>query len=289
MKTESTEFGSSWSDQELRQADEYLNSLSRTRDQLTKDLSRPAEFFVPNHRLDPESKKTIAKKLKFYNQTSYAHSVLLRQEFLLKLLSAVDGYIVAVSNKNPILVYLSARYLLELLAISNTLAEALKDAKSTDLRDWQGRAGKFLLALCRGRYSSSDKKVTDFLRNAGVSAAAVEPFNITKAIAQLAADDRFSNAVNDYEFFSNICHHNGSSHQLFYQSMRLTDKVLLPSGQVMVTAGPSDAVTLHYPSRAACRSSVVQTAQLALACTLWAEEILKALPNLPFTDETVPF
>jgi hypothetical protein len=98
-----------WSDDNMAAAEAALNDLKALRDNFASRLGRSAEFFEPSLKLDAGSRKTRIAKLKYYNQTSLLQAVLLKYEFALKLLSSLDGYILAAENKQPLLVYLTVR------------------------------------------------------------------------------------------------------------------------------------------------------------------------------------
>jgi hypothetical protein len=281
------EFGK-WSEADLAKTNSAIASLKTFWDRFAPQFLRPGEFFEPNYKIDSESRKTKDRKLKFLNQTSFLQGLLLKHEIALKLLSIIDGYILSVDHAHALLTYLSARYALELLATINSINERLKTAKAIDLRDWENRGGKFLSELCRGRHAASDPNIASLMKRVGVSASAIKPIRITDAITELAGTKMFPSAIRDYDFLSNICHHNGSAHQLFQQSMQETDRVLSPSGNKLVTVimpTPSIAVTLEYPSQVACRSSVATTASLVLSCTAWVETVLNEMPIVPFGDD----
>jgi len=82
-------------------------------------------------------RRTNERKVKFFNQTAMWHGLLLQQEFKLKFLSCLDGYLAAVDSENPVLVYLSARYLLELMAtiayLDSHLLLSVRDALRSDV------------------------------------------------------------------------------------------------------------------------------------------------------------
>jgi hypothetical protein len=84
----------------------------------------------------------------------------LKHELLLKLLSTVDGYLLAVRSRKPMLTHLAARYALELLAIVYSLAKELEAAKGIELREWEQRGNRFLSVLSRGRYASHVRLLT---------------------------------------------------------------------------------------------------------------------------------
>jgi hypothetical protein len=273
-----------WSAKDFKEAEDSLNNLKTFHDRILKELSQPAEFFEPDYKLDHESRKDAVRKIKFFNQTAFAHSLFLRHGLALKLLSVIDGYISAVDHKNVVLVYLSARYALELLATVNFISDELKTAKAVELRDWQGRGTKFLLTLCRARHSSSDPKIAALMKSGGVSDSAIKPIRIGSAIKHLAQNENFKSAVHDYDFLSNVCHHNGTSHHLFHKSLRMTDMVRLPGGEFIKRASPGWAITLEYPPRQAYRAAVVQTARLVLSCAAWIDTMLQEFPLIPFSD-----
>ena len=108
-------------------------------------------------------RRTNERKVKFFNQTAMWHGLLLQQEFKLKFLSCLDGYLAAVDSENPVLVYLSARYLLELMATIAYLDFELREALKANAGDWEARGVRFVTTLCRGRYASSDPKMADVL------------------------------------------------------------------------------------------------------------------------------
>jgi hypothetical protein len=263
------------SDADLNKAKEIVESLRDLRARYHADWSGPAEFFVPHPNLDHESRRTRERKVKFFNQTALWHGLLLKQEFKLKLLSCLDGYLAAVDSENPVLVYLSARYLLELVATIAYLDFELREALKANANDWEARGVRFVTTLCRGRYASSDVQIADVLQWSGASKKVVKPIGIDAAVRQLSKRQGFTTAVRDYDFLSNICHHNGSGHQLYHESMRVTDQIMLPGGDRAVLTKPGTAVTLSYPPINAIRASLVQTASAALAYCAWAETILQ--------------
>src|SRR6266849_5810547 len=112
--------------------------------------------------------------------------LLLQKEFKLKLLSCLDGYLAAVDSENPVLAYLSARYLLELVATVAYLDFELREAHKANPTDWEGRGVRFVTALCRGRYASSDPQMADALQKFGASKKAVKPIDINTAVRQLS-------------------------------------------------------------------------------------------------------
>ena len=61
------------------------------------------------------------------------HAIVMRHEFALKLLCSVDGYLAAAQSGNPLMTYLSARYLLELTTTVNAIAGDLSKAKTTSV------------------------------------------------------------------------------------------------------------------------------------------------------------
>jgi hypothetical protein len=172
------------SDAELEKAKEVVQSLRVLRTRYLADWSPPVELFVPNPKLDLESRRTNERKVKFFNQTALWHGLLLKQEFKLKLLSCLDGYLAAVDSENPVLVYLSARYLLELVATIAYLDFELREALKANAGDWEGRGVRFVTTLCRGRYASSDPKMADVLQTFGTPKKAVKPIGIEPASAE---------------------------------------------------------------------------------------------------------
>ena len=272
---------------ELEEAKEAVRSLRILRTRYHAAWSPPVELIVPHAKLDHESRLTNDRKVKFFNQTALAHGLLLKQEFRLKLLSCLDGYLAAVESENPVLMYLSARYLLELLATIAYLDFELREALKANAADWEARGVRFVTTLCRGRYSSSDPKIADVLQTFGASKKAVKPIGIEGAVRQLSKRPELATASQDYDFFSNMCHHNGSGHVLYHRSMRLTDKILLPWGDLAVFNEPGPAVTLSYPPINAVGPSLVQTASATLAYCAWSEVILQELPLMPFSEAEV--
>lgn len=269
---------------ELTEAAANLMALRQFRTELAAAVPNTAQFFEPNQKLEIEARKDRVRKLKYMNQTSMMQSLLLKHELTLKLLVVLDGYILAVENRNAILTFLSARYLLELLATVTSLLRELEAAKRIDVRDWEGRGRTFLAAICRGRYGASDPKIVQFLKSVGVSASSIQPFNITRAIKSLGEEVSFSTAVADYDYFSNICHHNGSAHQLFQTSMRETTSVITPFGSTIVTATPSLAVTLEYPLDKAFHAAFINSVGAVHAWGIAVKDRIAVIPDVPFSE-----
>lgn len=236
-------------DAELEKAKEVVQSLRVLRTRYLADWSPPVELFVPNPKLDLESRRTNERKVKFFNQTALWHGLLLKQEFKLKLPSCLDGYLAAVDSENPVLVYLSARYLLELVATIAYLDFELREALKANAGDWEGRGVRFVTTLCRGRYASSDPKMADVLQTFGTPKKAVKPIGIDAAVRQLSKRPEFTTALQDYDRLSNMCHHNGSGHQLYHRSMRVTDQIVLPWGDLAVFTKPGPASGPPPPQR----------------------------------------
>jgi hypothetical protein len=108
-----------------------------------------------------------------------------------------------------------------------------------------------------------------------------------KRLVRAKGSRQLATAVQDYDFLSNMCHHNGSGDQLYHRSMRVTDQIMLPWGDRAVFTKPGPAVTLSYPPMNAIRASLVQTASAMPAYCAWSEAILQKLPVMPFSEEEV--
>jgi hypothetical protein len=87
-------------------------------------------------------------------------SILERKVLRIGDVLCLDGYLAAVDSENPVLVYLSDRYLLELVATIAYLDSELREALKANAGDWEARGVRFVTTQCRGRYSSSDPKVS---------------------------------------------------------------------------------------------------------------------------------
>lgn len=162
---------------------------------------------------------------------------------------------------------MSARYLLELVATIAYLDYELREALKANANDWEGRGVRFVTTLWRGRYASSDPKVADMLQTFGVSKKAVKPIGIEGAVRQLSTRPELKTVVQDYNFLSNMCHHNGSGHQLYHRSMRVTDQIMLPWGDrsVFTKPGPRGHAVLSANER---YSSFVGTDRICSASLL---------------------
>jgi hypothetical protein len=63
---------SSISDEKLKEAREIIHSLRALRARYYTDWAAAVELFVPNAKLDHESRRTNERKVKFFNQTALA-------------------------------------------------------------------------------------------------------------------------------------------------------------------------------------------------------------------------
>ncbi|WP_409366252.1 SEC-C metal-binding domain-containing protein [Microvirga sp. 3-52] len=122
------------------------------------------------------------------------------------------------------------------------------------------------------------------MREQRVSESAFKPIRILPAMEHLSKEQGFDSVINDYDFLSNICHHNGSGHRLFGRGMRTTRVVTLRTGDQIVMPVPAVATTLAYPSPHTA-TSIVQTSKLVCACAAKIKEQLDRLPQVPFSDD----
>lgn len=281
-----TEFGII-SAEERQKAEAFLSLIDDKRDKILEDVQGSVEFFEPAFTIDVESRKKVDQKIKHLDQTSAMMALVYSHEIKLKLLYIIDGYRAAVLGRNPLSIYLVARYCLELAATVNYVSEDLQAALTTDLRDWLGRGTRFLTALMRARYSSSDPEITAAYRKFKASRRAVEPMQIGDAIKRLAATEGFSSVIPDYDFLSNICHHNGSGLRLFARGMRVTNTVHLRSGSTILVPSGAPAYTFEYPAVRAADVAFIQTAGLVFHCSDKVLNLIAAMPMKPFSEEDV--
>jgi hypothetical protein len=262
-----------------------VDKIKILRSRLYKKYAGPAEFMEPS--LAIETRPTVLRQVKYLNQTAFMQCLILKHEYGLKLLLAVDGYLLVVASENSSLTYLSARHIFELQATLHYIGSELDKARSLPIRDWRARAQSFLSVLWRSRYAASDPRIAKLYKDAGASTSAMKPFNITEAIKGLTSVSEFKNASCDYDFLSNMCHHNGSGHRLFVHSQRNTDRVVLQTGEIVVSPDSGSAVTLVYPPVTGSREAIIMTATHVHSCMSWSSKWIEDLPMLPLDDQEV--
>lgn len=273
-------------EEELRRAREAIAAIKAFRAQATR-LTKATEFFDQLHYVDHSDRKDRIRKIKYFNQSALMLSRLAKHEFGLKLIATIDGYLSAIEAANPVLTYLTARYLLELLAITNFVVSELEAARATSLNDWIGRGERFLSVLYRAKYSTSDPYIATELRKLKFASSSLSPMNITEAVKRLAGTKFFPTAQKDYDFLSNFCHPNGSAGHLFYKSFRHTNHIVNSDGMTEMTAEPSETIILEYPSTLGGNSALRHTAEMMLSCVSWIDTLLNQMPLVPFDDGEV--
>jgi hypothetical protein len=242
----------------------------------------PAEFFEPGKKLELVGLSKI-RAVKHINQMSFCQMILLKHEHVLKLMTTLNGYLIALDQSHVLLTYLSARYVLELHATIAYIDEKIRSALTIPSSDWKGRGEAFFSIACRGRYASSWSPMSDYLSKEGASSSAIKPINITESIKRLDENPDFNFASKTYDYLSNMCHHNGSSHRLFGVQMRKVDRIMTPVGQ-MRTEKPSNAVALVFGSQLAMNWAFVKTAEIVNACAKWSDHYIEEIPLQPFSD-----
>jgi hypothetical protein len=232
-------------------------------------------------------RKEKVRKIKYFNQSAAISSILFQYETSLKLTASVEMYLVSIDQKMPLMTYMGARYILELLAVTNLITEELQKITQTPNVDWASRGEKFLAILLRARNSVSDPHLSEIMRKFEFQKNSLEVFNITQAIDLLSKTSFFPTAIEDYDRLSNYSHHNGTSTRLFQHSVRTTDRVEGPNRSLIIMPKPSSAVTLTYPSDYVCRSSIFHTAEMVLSSIALIETLIKNFPTYPFSEDEV--
>lgn len=279
------EFGRHTPD-DIAGSEHCLKELQKLQRELETKYASTKELFEPAFNVDLESRKELTRKIKHLDQTAKLQSIALYYEFIYKLIYSISGYCTAVENKNPLLIYLSARYCLELVATLHVLNAELQAALLMPKEDWQGRGIRFITTLLRGRFSASDPTVANKLQTLNVPKRALDPININKAVQALASREIFKSVVETYDHLSNLCHHNGSAGRLFGRSLRMTNMIATPSGGAVLVNKKMAAVTYEYPATGAFTVAFVQTARVAYWSCYESHKIIRELPESPFEIET---
>jgi hypothetical protein len=225
---------------ELRKIQRYLSNRFK---------DRHLEFFDFGFHLALDAEQNVEQKLARLTQACIWHSIALKSEFQLKLLYTIDGYLSAVAEKNPVSIFLMARYLLELVATISAIDFQLTDCLKISSTNWERRGLQFFALLYQARYSTSDEKQRLVLIKHGIPDSVLRPIRINKAIKQLCSRPGFDAARSAYSFLSNICHHNGSGHIMFTESATETNAIVLPSGKPVFLKEKTAAITITYPCR----------------------------------------
>jgi hypothetical protein len=272
---------------EIPNSEKCLKELQKIRDFQAKHLSGSNEVFDPGLNVGASHSKSVDDNLRAFGVTCIWHCVQLQLGFNLKLLHTIDGYLAAVRSENPISTLLLARYCLELVATVNFIDRELEECMTIPAKDWKTRAVSFLGVLWRARHSSSDPAISQRLVRWGLPELALRPIRIGKAMQQLTSRYGFGGAVSYYDYLSNICHHNGSGHLIFADSIRQTDAIATRSGRAVFTKVKMSAITFSHPASRAKLESLARTARLVWWSAKSASEIIENLRECPFTDEEV--
>jgi hypothetical protein len=218
------------SKEEQNGVDDRLDSLRAIRATLSKRLAGPFEFFQFGlyDKIDP--RKQVDDLLDELVRACYWNAIVLKIEYQFKLLYSIEAYLGAVEGKNPVSTFLLARYLLELAATVSAIEFQLDECVEGHLANWKVRLVTFMTLLWRARNSTSDEGIKAWYAKIGIAPAITKPFHMSEAIKRLASRPGFAWAHSEYGTLSNICHHNGSGHFLFFESIREANAIDIPSG-----------------------------------------------------------
>lgn len=273
--------------EELAVSERCLTELRKIRKKLEHRIGGHSEFFDLGINLGLQSEKTIERKLEKIVRTCIWHSIALKIEFHVKLLYTIDGYLSAVENKNPISIFLHARYLLELVATVSAIDFDLEECLKIDSEDWEQRSYEFLGLLYRARYSTSDHKLEAIFAEHGIPKSLVRPIRMKRAIRQLTARHGFQAAPSVYATFSNICHHNGSGHHMLGESFRETNAIVARHGRAVFLNEKAAAVTVRYPALDSASAALAKTARVAWWSSHCADEIILDIAETPFSEKEI--
>lgn len=270
-------------------AEAIKSTIAQLRDMRREIIQRTpqkTEYFDPGLGLSGFSKASFSGQLKLLIQSCGLQFIALRAEYNCKLIYALDAYLGAVEGKNPLSMYLTARYILELTATILVILRDLQKAMSTDIEQWNVRAFEFLFVMCRARTSSSDPRFTEIALRHGIPSALLKPIKVGSAIgyaSKLPGCEFFPIA---YAAYSNICHQNGSGHGLFASGVRRGKAVVFPSGYIVRLQKNTDVVTLNYPSEAGAKKACEETLEVVRRCIVIARRAIdEDIPDGPFSED----
>lgn len=261
-----------------------LRELKKHQERLSREKRGRLEIFDFGSDLSFLDADTVEKRLALFVEVCVWHAIALKAEFKLKLLHTIDGYLSAVDAKNPVSTFLLARYLLELVATVSEIDFLLEGCAEQDIDEWKLRAANFLSVLYRARHSTSHDEFKAALIKNGFSEEHLAPIKMKNAIKRLATREGFSGAHWAYRMLSNMCHHNGSGHKMFAESVRLTNAIASRRGDLLVARRKTAAITLNYPSERFASNALGITARVASWSAHSADRIIADLRESPFDD-----
>jgi uncharacterized protein YxeA len=264
-----------------------LEELRKLQEKLSEMYVGSQEVFDFGLYTGSEAENALEKRLGPLTSSCIWHAIALKVELKLKLLHTIDGYLSAVSSKNPVSTFLLARYLLELVATASEIDFLLDESMEIDFHEWSARAIQFLSVLYRARHSTSDEKFKSTFIRHGFQEEHLRPIKIKNAIKRLTSRYGFTNAKMMYDRFSNLCHHNGSGNKMLAETMRVTDVITSKSGRLFYSDGKTTAVMFSYPSSSFASNSLALTARVTSWSALSADRIISDLRETPFTDKEI--
>jgi hypothetical protein len=155
---------------------------------LHKAFAGGCEMFEPHFVPGQDSRHDPVRKFRYFVQNAKMLGELYRFETYLKTLSTVDGYLSSIDSQNPIMIYLMARYCLELIATLNYVTVKLQDVVSAPTSDWKNRGTAFLSNISRARYAISDPLLVKQSSELGFLKSHLAPINITEAIKKIGIE-----------------------------------------------------------------------------------------------------
>jgi len=197
----------------IKTMNSVLDEIRTFADSIRVRYESPIEFPEPNFRLGlAERAGQPTRQFKHLHQMCMGHVEHLAISGEIKLLSLIDGYLMAATSGVVIGPFLFARTIVEQCAFMNELNRRLLEIARKPQKNWMSKGEEFFSVVVRFRFATGDKKLQKNMEAEGFPKKLLKPVNVMTCIDSLASNPALNTLGESYDKFCDFVHHNCQSH-----------------------------------------------------------------------------
>ncbi len=194
----------------------------------------------------------------------------------IKHLYLVDAFIELAVAQNPLALFF-------LHEIQQRLQQTVL---ALTANNWTPMGEKFFGLIVRARFATANPRLRDLLiAETSISAKRLDPFNIVRCVAGLAAEPGQEDAEHRYAVLCDSVHHNLGSMTMANSGSGVANAAVADGGGMIISTGPMPVTQYEYPVNGqgdrALEELVPGFLQDAIACVQW----LNTTPASPYTPD----
>ena len=150
---------------------------------------------------------------------------------------------------------------------------------------WRPKGEQFFGLMIRARFSTSNPKIRDHLKNCGVSRRYLDPFNIMHSISKL--EKKISTLNGKYDFLCDYVHHNGSSNYTSSPGFKVGRSASSVGGGGIITKKNAAITRYEYPVPNKTEKAVEDTIDIVLKCLEVSLSSINDIPYSPYSENQI--